>query len=298
MRSKGAGAMGPGWLVTVQALLATVVMTAHGVTLAGNVAQVETASGVAAGTVLPLVLPVGSDVSNDEPLVTTGPIHDAVPVLMYHVIAPGPNSLYVPPAELQAQLSLLASHGFETISLAQLAAHFAHGVSLPDRPVVLTFDDGYISAYTAALPLLQQYGMTATFFIITDLVGQAGYVSWEQVAELAAAGMEIGAHTITHPDLRNLTGVGLTREVAGPQQMMTDKLGHRIDFFAYPAGAYNTETVAVVSEHYVGAVTTHPGAATPCQDPALWHRIRVNQGTPAAALLDTIKYWTNQPPCR
>lgn len=298
MRSKGAGAMGPGWLVTVQALLATVVMSAHGLTLAGNVAQVETASGVAAGMLLPIIVPAGPEVSIDEPPVTTGPIYDAVPVLMYHVIAPGPNSLYVPPAELEAQLSLLASHGFETISLAQLAAHFDHGVSLPERPVVLTFDDGYVSAYTAALPLLQQYGMTATFFIITDLVGQAGYVSWEQVAELAAAGMEIGAHTITHPDLRSLTGAGLTREVAGPQQIMTDKLGQPIDFFAYPAGAYNTETVSVVSEHYVGAVTTHPGAATPCQDPVLWRRIRVNQGMPAAALLDTITYWTNQPPCR
>lgn len=282
-------------LLPLKTWLATAAAIVYGLAGAAELAAADTAPGLITG-VMPL-LTATADVDVEQPQPESGPPHDAVPVLMYHVIAPGPNALYVPPDELDAHLRLLSEHGFTTISLADLADHFAYGTALPERPIVLTFDDGYESAYTAALPLLQQYGMTGTFFIITGLVGQPGYVTWEQVAALAAAGMEIGAHTVSHPDLRGLAEAAVHAEVADSGQRLADALGSAVTVFAYPAGSFNQSVVAAVGQYYRAAVTTLPGAATPCQDPLLWHRIRVNQGMPAEAVLDAIDYWQRQPSC-
>lgn len=295
----------PGWLVSMQTLVATMAMLIHSLAAAAHLGGADASVAALAGAVTPLaaeadwlVIAPPPDAEPAAPELPAEPPRHAVPILMYHVIAPGPDNLHVPPAELEAQLRLLSEHGYETVSMQHLASHFAHGTPLPERPIVLTFDDGYISAYTAALPLLQQYGMTATFFIVTGLVGQAGYVTWDHVAALAAAGMEIGAHTVSHPDLRGLTGAALLHEVAGSGQALEGRLGLPVSVFAYPAGKYNAEAVAAVRDHYEAAVTTLPGAATPCQDPVLWHRIRVNQGVSAQELLDIIAYWDRQPACR
>lgn len=296
----------PDWLVSMQALVVSLAAVIHGVAAGASLKGAGAAVGAMAGTVPPLI----AETEDIAGLLTPGDIGDgsvrpsaaepprhAVPILMYHVIEPGPNNLYVPPEELAAHLAMLSEHGFNTISLKQLADHFIHGAPLPERPIVLTFDDGYVSAYTAALPLLQQYDMTGTFFIVTGLVGQAGYVTWDQVTALAAAGMEIGAHTVSHPDLRGLSGTALLHEIAGSGHVLADRLGLTVTVFAYPAGAYNADVAAAVREHYTAAVTTLPGAATPCQDPVLWHRIRVNPGMSAMSLLDTIAYWERQPAC-
>lgn len=289
---------GPGWLTAAQGLFVAVATMIHGMAAAASLDAVDVAAAVAAGALLPMAAEAATESVAEATLPAPGPPHDAVPILMYHVIAPGPNNLYVPPHELEAHLRTLSEHGFTTVSLQQLADHFTHGVPLPERPVVLTFDDGYVSVYTAALPLLQQYDMTATFFIVTGLVGQAGYMTWEQVAELAAAGMEIGAHTVLHQDLRWLDDAERRHEIAGSAQTLIDKLGVAVTAFAYPAGAYNDETVAIVREHFTAAVTTLPGAATPCQDPMLWHRIRINPGVSGPDLHDIIDYWDRQPACR
>lgn len=218
----------------------------------------------------------------------------AVPILMYHVIAPGPNNLYVPPEELEAHLIYLAKQGYHGITLQRLYDHFNEGAPLPERPVVLTFDDGYADFDTAALPLLQKHGFTATLFVITGYVGDPGYITWEQAQAIVEAGIEIGSHTVSHPDLRTAGEKGLQRELGESRQTLEERLGVRADFFAYPAGRYNEKSLAVVRQHYRGAVTTASGMATPCQDPMLWQRVRINQRLTGEGLGQLLHYWEEQ----
>lgn len=218
----------------------------------------------------------------------------AVPILTYHVIAPGPNNLYVPPAQLDAHLQFLAEQGYRSVTLKQLQAHFQHGDNLPERPVVLTFDDGYDDFYTEALPLLQKHGMVGTLFVITERVGQPGYITWEQAEAIIAAGMEIGSHTLTHPDLRHLDPRRLRAELGDSRGRLEQRLGVSIRFFAYPAGRYNNQTLALMPGLYWGAVTTRPGVATPCQDPQQWRRIRVGPGLSGEGLGRLMRYWERQ----
>lgn len=208
-----------------------------------------------------------------------------VPVLMYHEIAPGPNNLYVMPQELADHLEYLQQQGYTTIPLQHLYESFTKGRQLPSRPVVLTFDDGYLSFAVSALPILRGRRFTATLFVITGLVGKPGYITWEQARQIAGAGMEVGAHTVTHPDLARVDVERQRREVSESRRVLEAELGQPVRFFAYPAGRYNDKTLSAVKEAgFFGAVTTVYGPATPAQDPLQWQRIRINQGVSKEAL--------------
>jgi peptidoglycan/xylan/chitin deacetylase (PgdA/CDA1 family) len=141
---------------------------------------------------------------------------------MYHYISvPPPDAdryrldLSVTPENMDAQMGWLAENGYATITLQELLYHLTLGWPLPERPVVLTFDDGYRDAFENAFPILQKYGFVGTFFIITDRVtfGEPAYATWDQIVEMHNAGMDIQSHTRTHPDLRGLVpGKHLRRE--------------------------------------------------------------------------------------
>ena len=131
-----------------------------------------------------------------------------VPILMYHVIAdPPPGApwpqLYVSPAEFEAQVAWLEQQGFTAVTLSDVWHSWHDGGSLPKRPVVFTFDDGYRSVATKALPILRRRGWPA---VLNLKVGnlEPGSFTESDVRRLLAAGWELGAHTITHPDLRTL----------------------------------------------------------------------------------------------
>lgn len=220
-----------------------------------------------------------------------------VPVLMYHEIVVGPNSLYVAPHELAAHLEYLVREGYTPVTLAQIYANFTTGGPIPDKPVVLTFDDGYASFYTGARPLLRQHGATGTLFVITGFVGKPGYVTWDQVAEMAAEGIEIGAHTVTHPDLAVVSDDRLNREIRESRALLEERSGRPVRFFAFPAGRYDGRGPAVLREAgYLGAVVTQRGMATPCQDAMLWRRVRVNKGTSVPALAALLRMAESETP--
>lgn len=203
-----------------------------------------------------------------------------VPVLMYHEIVAGPNSLYVAPEELAGQLQWLKENGYTAITLKQLYDYYTEGKPVPAKPVVLTFDDGYSSYYWNALPLLKQYEWPGTLFVITGFVGERGYMTWDQVREAARQGTEIGSHTVRHPSLEQVSGERLVGEIAGSRNKLESELGQTIEFFCYPAGKWNEETLRVTREAgYLGAVTTKPGMAGVDQDLYRWQRIRINKGT-------------------
>ena len=172
-----------------------------------------------------------------------------VPVLMYHEIADvtaTPSPLAVAPEVFADQLAYLHDAGFTAVTAGALAKILAGGAgTLPERPVVLTFDDGYGDFYSKALPLLKQYGHTATVFQTTAWVGTSfgtrGMLNWREIAEIAEAGIEIGAHSHEHPELDRLPGDKLRDELDGPKRTLEDKLGLAVPGMAYPFGLWNAK---------------------------------------------------------
>jgi peptidoglycan/xylan/chitin deacetylase (PgdA/CDA1 family) len=213
-----------------------------------------------------------------------------VPVLMYHEIRQGPNNLYLPADQLADQLDALQQDGFKAITLEQLFNAYVLGAKLPLHPVVLTFDDGYTSFYTNALPLLKKHGYSGTLFVITGSVGKPGFVTWDQVKESAKAGMEIGAHTVNHPDLSKSDVSRQSFELKESRRLLEEQIRRPVRVFAYPAGQYSDRTLVLTREAgYLAAVTTEPGLAAPSQDVYRWHRIRINPGMTGKWLVSRIR---------
>lgn len=192
-----------------------------------------------------------------------------VPILMYHYVSTPPpdadkyrRDLSVEPAQLRRQLQYLAENGFTTIDFYALARAIAGQDALPDKPVIITFDDGYVDNYVHAFPLLQEFGMTATFFIVTEFVdfGYAPYMTWEMLHEMAAAGMRLEPHSKTHVNLATADHAMQVYQILGSQETLAYHIGYTPRFFAYPSGFYSDEVIAVLRDlDFWGAVTTEYG---------------------------------------
>ncbi|MFC1466718.1 MAG: polysaccharide deacetylase family protein [Candidatus Brachytrichaceae bacterium NZ_4S206] len=218
------------------------------------------------------------------------PASARVPILMYHYISePPPGAdryridLSVTPQDFERQLQYLAENGYTTISLYDLYAHLTLGRSLPPKPIVLTFDDGYRDHYEHAFPLLQKYGMRGTFFITTDFInfGNPNHLTWEMVKEMSAAGMDIESHARTHRDLRNRDFQFLVWEILGPIEQITAHTGKRPRFFCYPSGRYDDAVIRMLrSVQTWAAVTTEHGSVHTLANAMTWRRIRVHGRAP------------------
>jgi peptidoglycan/xylan/chitin deacetylase (PgdA/CDA1 family) len=193
-----------------------------------------------------------------------------VPILMYHYISdppPGSDrlrySLSVTPVNFDAQLNYLRQAGYHTITLDDLYEHLLHAAPLPDKPIILTFDDGYVDAFTSALPILQKHGSVGTFFILTgpaDRNGEGGYLNWAQITAMSQAGMDMELHSREHVDLRNRPNDFLVHQIAGGRDSLAARTGRPVRWFAYPSGRYDDAVVRMLrSAGFVGAVTTMPG---------------------------------------
>ena len=168
-----------------------------------------------------------------------------LPILMYHhvndlprtVTDPYLRDLTVPVLMFRKQLELLDANNVQTVSLVELMNHLQGGDPLPPRSAVLTFDDGYDDNYRYAYPLLRQYGMSGTFFIIANLVGKPGYMTWEQLREMEANGMAIECHTLDHVDLAIQPRAELLRQIAESRRLIELNLMHPVRFLNYPSPA-------------------------------------------------------------
>ena len=216
------------------------------------------------------------------------------PILMYHQIAASSEAtsrLAVPPDAFAAQLAHLHDEGFTTLTAsAAAAAVSADAGRLPDRPVVLTFDDGFADFHRAALPLLRKYGFTATVFVTTGWVQDAGthsagrrpgrMLSWSQILEAADAGVEIGAHSHRHPQLDQIAGPDLRRELHGSKALLEDRLGRAVPGLAYPFGYSNARVRGAVQEaghEYACAVGNM--IVGPASDPFALPRLTIRRST-------------------
>ena len=214
--------------------------------------------------------------------------HDAVPVLMYHVLADPPvgapfPELYVKPADFLEHVTWLEARGFQAVTLSQVVAHWSTGSSLPDRPVVLTFDDGYSSVATVAGPVLRRLDWPGVLNLKVGNVGDA--VRVDEVRALVDDGWEIGAHTITHPVLPMLGAAALRTETRGSKRALENAFGVPVRVFCYPSGRYDARVIrAVRAAGFVAATTTEPGFARR-DEPFTLDRVRVGRSDGLAAIV-------------
>jgi peptidoglycan/xylan/chitin deacetylase (PgdA/CDA1 family) len=133
----------------------------------------------------------------------------------------------------EKQLTYLAANGYQSLTItAYLDA--ANKKSFPAKSLVFTFDDGYLDNYLNAFPLLKRYGFKGTFYVVSGKIGTDGYMTWAQLREMQAAGMEIGAHTMTHPFLTKLNPAAAWLEIYLSGMRISQELGSFPATFAYP----------------------------------------------------------------
>jgi len=191
-----------------------------------------------------------------------------IPVLMYHRVTtaipatPNGRRFIVPPAKFDAQMNWLQQHGYHPITQTTLFRALADDGRLPDKPVVITVDDGYVDGVHAILSGLvtRTRRWPAAFFIITGRIGRGPFLSWPDLHLLESAGMDIGSHTVFHTPLAQLTPAQLRFELTRSRATLAAGLGHPIDWFAYPYGSVDVSAQAAVEKAgYLLAYTTVPG---------------------------------------
>ncbi len=186
-----------------------------------------------------------------------GPGHVVVPILLYHRIAVSSTGspYYVSPERFEEQVRTLYEWGYTSIPISLLVEAITRGVPLPPRPVVFTFDDGDITVYTHAFPIMQKYGFTGVIYLVYNYLNADGYMNTAQVRELADAGWEVGSHSMTHSDLSKKSGADLRWEIAWSRRNLEEALGVPVRTFAYPFGRIGGETVSQVkAAYYIAAV--------------------------------------------
>ena len=220
----------------------------------------------------------------------------SVPVLMYHVIAPPPPGapfpgLYVTPQEFAAQVQALKAAGWTAVTLDQLRAYWSNGAKLPrGKPIVLTFDNGYHSQYTEALPILRRLGWVADENIqLTGLPPSQGGMTTEEVRALIRAGWELDTQGMSHADLATAAPAELRYQIVTARNLLRRTYHVPVNWFCYPSGQYNATVIAALrAAGYIGSTTVVPGWAGPSTDPFRLPRLRVLGGTSPGALLSQI----------
>lgn len=197
---------------------------------------------------------------NNQPQITNS---YQVPILMYHYIRDWNQpedktgiKLSVSPINFDKQIKWLKDNNYQTVNLDYLIKPYA----ISDKPVILTFDDGYRDAYTNAYPILKKYGFIGTFYIITDVANDPAYMTWDMIKEMKNNGMNFGSHTATHPDLSKATNSQIDYQLTTSTNTLKTELGKDITDFCYPSGKYNDYVIAKLKElGYKTATTTHTG---------------------------------------
>lgn len=248
-------------IVVVLAALAAVVAGSSG---GGGSKAGETAASHSGTKAASPSHPSGGKVRNAVPQPSWKPYTGPVPILEYHVLGrpqtevPYPD-LYVPRASFRKQMDWLDEQGYEAVTLEQVEDAWYHGGTLPPKPVVLTFDDGYRPQYTFALPTLRKHGWPG----VLNLKARGSDLYESNVKAMIDAGWELAAHTINHSDLTTLEGEALEEEVAGSRKLLQREYGVPVKDFCYPSGRFDGTVIAAVeAAGYTGATTEIPGLAT------------------------------------
>ncbi len=212
---------------------------------------------------------------------------------MYHSISDHANPRFkkftVAPELFAEHMAYLAEHDYTTITVTQfVTALTGTAKRLPDKPVILTFDDGFADFYTHALPILKCYDFTGTLYISTAFVESTSYwlkhvgettrpmLNWDQLAEISAAGIECGAHSHSHPKLDMLPLDRVREEVERCKQILEEHLAQKVSSFAYPHGYYTAAVKQMVRlTGYTSACAVKYKMSSTVDDPFALSRLLV-----------------------
>ena len=202
-----------------------------------------------------------------------------VPVLNYHQVNyKFQTVLTMRPDNFERQIKYLHDNGYHAITLQQFE-DYMNGGDLPDKPVLITFDDGYADNYEYAYPILRKYDMFGTIFLITDFVGRPGYLTWQQVGEMSADHMEFGSHTLSHRPLTGFDRDGARHELVDSKKVIEWRLGKPCRFIAFPEGKFNDMTLEETKDAgYRYAFTVDTGRDFPWDSPYDLDRVAFFEG--------------------
>ncbi len=205
------------------------------------------------------------------------------PILEYHQITdekldPDFEIYNVPPAEFAAQLDFLQAEGYTTITLQDFM-RVVHGKGkLPEKPIVLTFDDGYEDNFKIMLPILERHGMTAVIYVITNELGKKNYLTLEELKEMQRRGIEIGSHTADHLPLTTLNAEIQLKQIRESKIFLEWSGLQTIYSLSYPNGAFNAEIEEILRrEEYLTAVTGEAGLNTVETNPYELYRVHIRK---------------------
>jgi len=182
-------------------------------------------------------------------------------VLNYHQVRNSFNSLAVSPSDFSTQMAYLINNGYIPITPDELESGLSGEIELPDKPVLITFDDGYDDNYLNAFPILKGYGIRATIFIVPAFVGKKNYLTWEQIKEMSDNGISIQSHTLNHTKLEELPDDEIRSELLNSKLVLEENTGKPVNFLAYPTGTYNLHIAGIAKDvGYKGAYTIKYGS--------------------------------------
>lgn len=227
-------------------------------------------------------------------------MRETVPILMYHSIAEQVRAALQPfcvtPSEFGRQMEHLRAEGYTTLTVRDLVARRIDRATLPERPVVLTFDDGFADFHDEVLPVLQRCGATATLYVTTGYVGRSSQwlagvgegdrpmLTWAQIRACADAGIEIGAHSVAHAALDRLPTRAATDEIVRSKLRLEEEIDRTVATFAYPFGYYDARVRdLVMTAGYTAACAVNYRYSSPDEDPFLLSRMIVRRGCPLSS---------------
>jgi peptidoglycan/xylan/chitin deacetylase (PgdA/CDA1 family) len=208
----------------------------------------------------------------------------ALTILTFHTLDDARTVTSFSPVLFERLVRVLRAGGYQVLSLTDAAADLRRGVALPERSLVITFDDGYRSVYQVACPILREHAMRATVFLAVGDPEEVSWrgagdpsarlpsmegrpmLSWGEIREMQREGMDFGAHTLTHPDLTRLPPSCIEREMTTSKAVLEEILGGPVAGFAYPFGRYNARSLQLARQHFACAVSDRLGFAHPDSD--------------------------------
>ncbi len=231
---------------------------------------------------------VTTKLRNATPQPSWRPYTGPVPILVYHALGPVPEGapfpgLYVSYGDFTAEMAWLHTHGYQAVTLDEVMNAWYHGGTLPAKPIVITFDNGYPEQVTFAPHVMARYGWPGVLNEITE-----NHLEPRQIWPIIHRGWEVDSHSLTHPDLTELSASELQAQVAQSREYLQKTFHIPVNSFCYPSSEYNDAVIAAVkAAGYTNAVTEGHAYATSA-DPYLLPRFEIEGGVPelAADLLD------------
>ncbi|WP_248930326.1 polysaccharide deacetylase family protein [Paenibacillus hamazuiensis] len=217
----------------------------------------------------------------------------SIPVLNYHSITYDPGNIAViTPEKFAEQMHYLADKGYTTLTMKQFTDIISRKEDPPEKPVLLTFDDGYADNYEHALPLLKELGFHATLFVSPGTTDDGYFLSWDKIKEMHEAGWDIQPHGMTHPRLDQLKPEQQAYEIGEAKKQIEEQLGTTADIFCYPYGRYNATTLRLLKEYgFRYAFTIEQGKTRSTENPYKLRRIFVNGEESLKTFIYKLEKW-------